>query len=202
MEGFHERDGTADPVERFRAWFGEARDHEGERLPDAMALATATPEAVPSVRMVLMKSIDERGLMFATNFDSRKGRELDDNPRAAATFHWVILHRAVRVEGRVERCTEAESDAIWNARPREARLAAAASDQSRPIPDRETLERAFAELDQRYPGDEVPRPATWGGYRLVPDVWEFWQGRDHRLHDRFRFVRDRTGAWTVARLAP
>ena len=200
MEGLHERDVAADPVEQFSKWFGEAKERERQR--DAMALATATRDGVPSVRMVLVKSVDERGLVFATNFDSRKGGELDDNPRAAVTFHWVSLHRAVRVEGRVERCTDAESDAIWKARPREARLAAAASAQSRPIPDRETLERAFAELVQRYPGDDVPRPGTWGAYRLVPDAWEFWQGRDHRLHDRLRFLRDPAGAWTVARLAP
>jgi len=201
MDGLHERDVAADPVGQFRAWFGEAREQLEERQPDAMALATATRDGVPSVRMVLLKSVDERGLVFATNFDSRKGRELDDNPRAAVTFHWVTLHRAVRVEGRVERCTEAESDAIWNARPREARLSAAASEQSRPIPDRETLERAFAELDERYPGD-VPRPSSWGGYRLVPDAWEFWQGRDHRLHDRLRYEPDGAGGWTFTRLAP
>jgi len=200
MDGLHERDVDADPVVQFRRWFDEARD--AERQPDAMALATATPDGVPSVRMVLVKSVDERGLSFATNFDSRKGAELAANPRGAVTFHWVALHRQVRAEGRVERCTDEESDAIWRARPREARLAAAASRQSQPIPDRETLERAFAELDARYPGDEVPRPASWGGYRLVPDAWEFWQGRDHRLHDRLRYTRHPAGAWTVARLAP
>jgi pyridoxamine 5'-phosphate oxidase len=200
MDGLHERDQPADPLERFRVWFEAAEG--SERQPDAMALATATLEGVPSVRMVLLKSADERGLVFATNFDSRKGCELAANPNAAVTFHWATLHQAVRVEGRVERCTEAESDAIWSSRPREARLAAAASEQSRPIPDRETLERAFAELDERYPGDDVPRPATWGGYRLVPDAWEFWRGRDHRLHDRLRLTRDRAGGWTITRLAP
>jgi len=195
-----ERDLAVDPLDRFRAWFEKAK--RSERQPDAMALATATPDGVPSVRMVLLKSADERGLVFATNFDSRKGRELGANPHAAVTFHWVTLHRAVRVEGRVERCSEAESDAIWNARPREARLAAAVSEQSRPIPDRETLERAFAELDARSPGDDVPRPASWGGYRLVPLAWELWQGRDHRLHDRLRFESDGSGGWAVTRLAP
>jgi pyridoxamine 5'-phosphate oxidase len=200
MDGLHERDAASDPVEQFRAWFSRAL--ETDRQADAMALATATRDGVPSVRMVLLKSVDERGLVFGTNFESRKGWELDDNPRAAVTFHWVELHRAVRAEGRVERCSDEESDAIWNARPREARLAAAASRQSEPIPDRQTLERAFAELAVKYPGDDVPRPASWGGYRLVPDVWEFWQGRDHRLHDRLRYLRDPAGAWTVARLAP
>jgi pyridoxamine 5'-phosphate oxidase len=200
MDGLHERDVVADPVEQFRAWFGDAQ--KSERQPDAMALATATGAGVPSVRMVLLKSADERGLTFGTNFGSRKGAELDDNPLAAVTFHWVTLHRQVRAEGRVEHCTDAESDAIWNARPREARLAAAASRQSEPIPNRETLERAFAELDARYSGDEVPRPAFWGGYRLVPDTWEFWQGRDHRLHDRLRYEPDGAEGWTVIRLAP
>lgn len=200
MEGLHERAAAADPVEQFRRWFEEAR--EAERQPDAMALATATTDGRPSVRMVLVKTVDERGLTFGTNFESRKGRELAADPRGAVAFHWVGLHRQVRAEGRVERCTDEESDAIWNARPREARLAAAASRQSEPIPDRETLERAFAELEARHPGEKVPRPPIWGGYRLVPDVWEFWQGRDHRLHDRLRYTRDPSGAWTIARLAP
>src|SRR5437762_5815441 len=128
MDGLHERDAAADPIEQFRTWFAEARETEAQ--PDAMALATATPAGGPSVRMVLLKSADERGLSFGTNFDSRKGREVGDNPRAAVAFHWVGLHRQVRAEGRVERLPDAESDAIWNARPREARLAAAASRQS------------------------------------------------------------------------
>ncbi|HEY7282727.1 MAG TPA: pyridoxamine 5'-phosphate oxidase [Actinomycetota bacterium] len=200
MHGLDERDLPADPLQLFHGWFEAAG--KSERQPDAMALATATRGGAPSVRMVLLKAADERGLVFATNFDSRKGRELTANPHGAVTLHWVTLHRAVRAEGRVERCTDEESDAIWNARPREARLAAAASEQSRPIPDRDTLERSFAELDARYPGEAVPRPATWGGFRLVPDAWEFWQGREHRLHDRVRYVRDPAGAWTVARLAP
>jgi pyridoxamine 5'-phosphate oxidase len=201
MEGLHERDVAADPVEQFRAWYGEAGEHE--RQPDAMALATATREGVPSVRMVLLKSVDERGLAFGTNFDSRKGRELDDNPRAAVTFHWVTLHRAVRVEGAIERLPDVESDAIWNARPRGARIAAAASRQSAPIADRGEIERAYAEMDERNPGDDVPRPATWGGYRLAPGAWEFWQGRENRLHDRLRYEPDGAGdGWRITRLAP
>jgi pyridoxamine 5'-phosphate oxidase len=200
MEGLHERDVAADPVAQFRAWFAEA--HDAERQPDAMALGTAGRGSAPSVRMVLVKSVDEQGLTFGTNFGSRKGRELDDNPHAAVAFHWVELHRQVRAEGRVERCTDAESDAIWNARPREARLAAAASRQSEPIPDREALERSFAESGARYVGEDVPRPAWWGGYRLIPDAWEFWQGRDHRLHDRLRYESDGGGGWRIVRLAP
>jgi pyridoxamine 5'-phosphate oxidase len=200
MEGLHERDVTAEPLEQFQAWFSRAL--QTELQADAMALATATRDGVPSVRMVLVKRVDERGITFGTNFDSRKGRELDENPRAAVTFNWVRLQRVVRAEGRVERCSDRESDAIWNARPREARLASAASRQSAPIPDRATLERLFAELDARYPGDDVPRPAFWGGYRLVPDAWEFWQGRDHRLHDRLQYEPDGAGGWVIRRLAP
>jgi pyridoxamine 5'-phosphate oxidase len=200
MEGLHERDVAADPVEQFHAWFAEAQDTE--RQPDAMALATATRDGAPSVRMVLVKSADARGLAFGTNFESRKGRELDDNPRAAVTFHWVTLHRQVRAEGRVQRLPDDESDAMWNARPRGARLAAAASHQSEPVADREALERAYAEVEARFPGDEVPRPAAWGGYRLTPDAWEFWQGRDNRLHDRLRYEPDGAGGWRIVRLAP
>jgi pyridoxamine 5'-phosphate oxidase len=200
MDGLDERDMASDPAEQFRAWFEHART--SERMPEAMALATATGEGVPSVRMVLLKTADDRGLTFGTNFESRKGTELDDNPRAAVVFHWADPHRQVRVEGRVERLTSAESDAIWNARPREARLAAAASRQSRTIPDRQALERAFAELAVAHPGDDVPRPESWGGYRLIPDVWEFWQGRDHRLHDRLRYEPASGGGWAVVRLQP
>jgi pyridoxamine 5'-phosphate oxidase len=200
MEGLHERDVAADPVEQFLAWFAEAG--ESERQPDAMALATATRDGAPSVRMVLLKSADERGLSFGTNLSSRKGHELDDNPRAAVTFHWVGRHRQVRAAGRVERLPDAESDAIWDARPRGARLAAAASRQSEPVADREALEHAYAEMDARFPGENVPRPSSWGGYRLVPDEWEFWQGRDNRLHDRLRYEPNGEGGWRVVRLSP
>jgi pyridoxamine 5'-phosphate oxidase len=200
MDGLNERDLAADPVEQFRRWFTEAR--EAERQPDAMALATATPDGAPSVRMVLVKTFDHRGLTFATNYESQKGRELEANPRAAAAFHWVALHRQVRVNGRIDRCSEEESDAIWNARPRGARLAAAASRQSEPIPDRAALERAFQEMDRRHPGQDVPRPAWWGGYRLVPEAWEFWQGQENRLHDRLRYEADGQGGWRLVRLAP
>jgi pyridoxamine 5'-phosphate oxidase len=195
-----EGDVAADPLEQFRRWFAEAR--RSERQPDAMALATASPDAAPSVRMVLVKSFDSRGLTFGTNFDSQKARELEANPRAAVAFHWVTLHRQVRVTGRIERCSEEESEAIWNARPRGARVAAAASRQSEPIPDRAALERAFAEMDARHPGDDVPRPAAWGGYRLVPEIWEFWQGQENRLHDRLRYEPDDAGGWRIVRLAP
>jgi pyridoxamine 5'-phosphate oxidase len=200
MPGLDERDVAADPVEQFRRWFADAG--ETERQPDASALATAAADGRPSSRMVLLKSFDGRGLTFGTNFDSQKGVELEANPHGALAFNWVGLHRQVRVWGRVERCTDQESDAIWNARPRRARIAARVSAQSRPIPDRAALERAFAEADARHPGDDVPRPSSWGGYRLIPEGWEFWQGRDDRLHDRLRYEPEAGDAWRVVRLAP
>jgi len=196
----HERDLDPDPVAQFRAWYAEAEG--AERQPDAMALATASLDGRPAVRMVLLKSVDERGLVFATNFDSPKGRDLAVNARAEVAFHWVALHRQVRVSGLVRQCSDAESDAIWNARPRGARLAALASRQSEVIPDRAHLERTFEEMGERYPGEEVPRPHWWGGYRLVPNEWEFWQGQENRLHDRLRYQPHGAGGWRIVRLAP
>jgi pyridoxamine 5'-phosphate oxidase len=189
-----------DPVDQFRAWYAEAEAAEPQ--PDAMALATSTPDGRPSVRMVLLKSVDSRGLAFVTNYESAKARDLAGNPVASLAFHWVALHRQVRASGSVERCSDDESDAIWDARPRGARLAALASRQSEVIPDREHLEGAFAEMAERFPGDEIPRPASWGGYRLVPEAWEFWQGRENRLHDRLRYDPDGAGGWRIVRLAP
>ena len=170
------RPGTPRSLDLVRAWFDEAVA-EGLFEPDAMALATASPDGMPSVRIVLLKGIDDRGLRFFTNYGSRKGRELDANPRAAVTIHWATMHRAVRAEGAVERLTAEESDAYFASRGRESRLGAWASKQGTPIPDRGTLEAAFADADARYPGEAVPRPEYWGGYRLVPDAVELWQGR-------------------------
>ena len=192
---------SADPLELIRAWFEEA-DAAGLFEPDAMALATASPDGMPSVRIVLLKGIDARGLRFFTNYGSRKGRELDANPRAAVTIHWATMHRAVRAEGAVERLTGEESDAYFASRERESRLGAWASRQGTPIPDRETLEAAFADAAARYPGEEVPRPDYWGGYRLVPDAVELWQGRANRLHDREHFLRTADGGWRSERLSP
>ncbi|HEX9374619.1 MAG TPA: pyridoxamine 5'-phosphate oxidase [Actinomycetota bacterium] len=200
MAVLHERDLDPDPVAQFHRWFDEAR--EAERQPDAMALATASPDGEPSVRMVLLKRADHRGLTFGTNFGSSKGRDLSANPRAAVAFHWVALHRQVRAWGTVERCADEESDVIWEARPRGARLAAASSRQSESLPDRDALERAYAEAAERYPGDDVPRPPWWGGYLLVPAGWEFWQGQENRLHDRVRYDPDGAGGWRITRLAP
>lgn len=192
---------STEPLDRVRAWFDEAVA-EGLFEPDAMALATASPDGMPSVRIVLLKGIDDRGLRFFTNYGSRKGRELDANPRAAVTLHWATMHRAVRAEGAVERLTEEESDAYFASRGRESQLGAWASKQGTPIADRSVLDAAFAEASERYPGDDVPRPEYWGGYRLVPDAIELWQGRPNRLHDREHFLREPDGSWRAERLSP
>ena len=190
-----------DPLARVRDWIAEATS-AGVPEPDAAALSTASPDGRPSVRIVLLKGIDSRGLRFFTNYGSRKGRELDANPRAAVTIHWATMHRAVRAEGPVERLTEEESDAYFASRGRESRLGAWASRQGTPIPDRTILEAAFADADARYPGEDVPRPEYWGGYRLVPDAVELWQGRPNRLHDRELFLRTDDGGWRSERLSP
>ena len=201
MARLHESDLHADPIEQFRRWFDQALEAQGPRA-DAAALATATPEGVPSVRMVLLKGVDHRGFVFYTNDRSAKGRDLTANPRAAMAFYWPALHRQVRVAGAVRPVTREESDTYWRTRPREARLAAAASDQSAVLPDRETLHRRFRELAERYPGEDVPRPDNWRGFRVVPEAIEFWQGHESRLHDRLRYTPDGEGSWKVERLAP
>jgi len=184
-----------DPLRQFRRWRDEA---EGVvRMPEAMALATASAAGAPSVRMVLLKEADERGLVFFTHYTSRKGRELDANPQAALLFHWDPLGRQVRIEGTVDHVSAAESDAYFASRPLGARIGALASRQSEPLAGRAELERRVAELEQPDP----PRPETWGGYRLTPSAWEFWQHRDDRLHDRFRYTQ-RDGAWVSERLFP
>ena len=196
-----EQEFAADPLEQFRRWYEEARA-AGLELPEAMALATAGPGGAPSARMVLLKGIDERGFLFYTNYESRKGRELAQNPRAALVFHWPQApRRQVLVNGDVEQLTNEESAAYFRTRPRGSRLAALASRQSSVIPDRAALERAFAALEREHPGDDVPRPSWWGGYVLRPETVEFWQNRRNRLHDRLRYRRD-GDAWILERLAP
>jgi pyridoxamine 5'-phosphate oxidase len=189
----------ADPLEQFRAWFREAQGTV--RAPEAMALATATPQGAPSLRMVLMKGVDERGFVFFTGYESRKGRELAANPRAALLFYWDPLGRQVRVEGRLERTTPAETEAYFHTRPRGAQIAALASRQSEVLPDRAELERRVAELEAEHDGREVPLPPAWGGFRLKADAYEFWQHRENRLHDRFRYRPEGDG-WTIERLSP
>ena len=188
-----------DPIRGLEAWIEAARV---AMLPEptAMCLATATLDALPSARYVLLRGLDERGLAFYTNYGSRKGEELDDNPRAAVAFWWPELERQVRVEGTVQRVSAEESDAYFADRPVESRLASAASPQSREVEDRAALEALASDLAVAYP-EGPPRPDGWGGYRLVPEVFEFWQGRPARLHDRIRYVRTEEG-WRTSRLAP
>ena len=200
LHAMDERDLDPDPLRQFERWFDEAREG-GVDVPEAMALATATAEGKPSVRMVLLKGADERGFAFYTNEESRKGEELEANPHAALLFHWQPLGRQVRIEGRIERIPAEEADAYFATRPLGSRLAAWASPQSRPLADRAELERLYAEAAARYPGEDVPRPPHWGGFRLVPDAYELWQHADNRLHDRVRYERDRD-RWNRVRLAP
>jgi pyridoxamine 5'-phosphate oxidase len=194
-----ERDLDPDPLRQFGRWFEDART-AAIAVPEAMALATATPEGRPSVRMVLLKSADERGFAFHTNYESRKGAELAANPQAALLFHWQPLGRQVRVEGPVERIAADESEAYFRTRPLGSRLAAWASPQSRPLADRAELERLYGEAQARF-GKDVPLPPSWGGLRLAPEAYEFWQHGDDRLHDRVRYERNGDG-WSKTRLAP
>ena len=189
-----------DPRVQFDRWFAEATA-AGVRTPEAMTLATATADGVPSARMVLLKAHGPDGYLFYTNRQSRKGLELEANPVAALVLYWQPLDRQVRIEGSVERVDDETSAAYFASRPRGARLGALSSPQSRPVADREELERRYAAIDARHPGEEVPLPAFWGGYRVVPHAIEFWQGRDNRFHDRVRYERDGNG-WSRCRLGP
>lgn len=187
-------------LEQLRGWLGDAQRH-GILEPNAMVLATAGADGRPSARTVLLKGLDERGLVFFTNYRSRKGRELSENPHAALLFPWHALQRQVVAEGPVERLADAESDAYWASRPRGSQLGSAASPQSAPLRSRAELEQAHVELERRHAGRTVPRPEHWGGLRVRPDRVEFWQGRGDRLHDRLCYVAA-GGRWSVQRLAP
>ncbi|MDQ2976680.1 MAG: pyridoxamine 5'-phosphate oxidase [Acidobacteriota bacterium] len=189
------------PIDLFRRWFSDALA-SGSRLPDAMTLATATKDGKPSARMVLLKQVDELGFVFYSNYSSKKAKELDENPCAALVLYWVQLDRQVRVEGRVERISAAESDEYFATRPRESQLGALASPQSEVIENREVLEERYAELDRLYRDREVERPNNWGGYRLKPELIEFWQNREGRLHDRILYARQTDTSWKIKRLAP
>jgi pyridoxamine 5'-phosphate oxidase len=198
---FREEDADPDPFRQFERWFAEAAE-VGTSQPEAAALATATPQGAPSVRMVLVKQTGPDGFVFYTNYESRKGGELTANPRAALLFHWERLGRQVRLEGPVKRTTREESLAYAHSRPRGSQLSAAASPQSRPVPDRAWLEQRVAELEAEHAGHDIPLSDSWGGFRLAPERFEFWQHRVSRLHDRFVYTPVPDGGWKVERLAP
>lgn len=191
---------SRDPLEQFHHWFSQARA-AGVIEPNAMALATASPDGVPNVRMVLLKEADARGFVFFTDYRSAKGRELERNAKAALCFWWGDLERQVRISGAVARTSAEESAAYFGTRPRGSRLGAHTSAQSAVIADRAELEARHRALETQYPGDDIPLPSHWGGFRLVPESYEFWQGRPSRLHDRLRYTRAR-GAWVIERLSP
>ena len=191
-----------DPFQQFTIWYDEAVA-AGLPEPEAMTLSTATLEGQPSARIVLLRGYDERGFCFFSNYSSQKGQELAANPYAAVTFHWVELERQVRIAGRVEKVTEAESDAYFQSRPSQSRIGAWSSPQSNVISSRDALEELFEKYQEQYLDETaIPRPEHWGGYRVIPERIEFWQGRPNRLHDRLRFIRIDQGPWTLQRLAP
>jgi pyridoxamine 5'-phosphate oxidase len=200
-EELDENSVDSNPINLFRVWFDEAIG-SGLRLPDAMTLATATKDGKPSARVVLLKQVDDEGFVFYTNYRSSKAKELEENPQAALVFYWTQLDRQVRVEGRVERVSPAESDEYFKTRPRESQIGALASPQSEVVESREVLEKNFRELDELYQDRPVDRPDHWGGYRLKAERIEFWQNRTGRLHDRVLYERRSDGSWDIKRLAP
>jgi pyridoxamine 5'-phosphate oxidase len=200
-QGLSEGDVDPDPLVEFRSWYRLAEE-SGVPQPDAMTLATSTPDGIPSARMVLLKGVDDGGFVFFTNYESRKAHELSENPRAALILYWSAIRRQVRISGRAERLSQPESEEYFRSRPRGSRLAAWASRQSEVIADRSVLEDEYRRLENEYGDADVPLPPFWGGYRVTPEVVEFWMGRENRLHDRLRYTRQGDGSWAVERLAP
>jgi pyridoxamine 5'-phosphate oxidase len=199
--GLRRADLDPDPIKQFAKWFGEAAAAD-IRDVNAMSLATATADGTPSSRIVLLKAISDRGFVFYTNYASAKGRELEQNPRAALNLFWVQLERQIRISGAVEKTTREESEEYFHSRPIGSQLGAWASEQSEVIANREALEARLTEVTDRYGGGVIPLPPHWGGYRVVPATIEFWQGRTNRLHDRFRYTRSPDGTWLIERLSP
>jgi len=202
IPALHKSDVDRNPIKQFEKWFQELPT-AGLNAQDAisMTLATATSDGRPAARIVLMKSFDDHGFVFYTNYDSRKGEELTENSRACLLFYWSPLWRQVRIEGAVERLSDEESDQYFHSRPMGSKIGAWASDQSRAIANRVTLEKRFEEFELKF-GDNIPRPPHWGGYRVKPETIEFWQGRDNRLHDRLRYSLQSDGSWLIERLGP
>jgi pyridoxamine 5'-phosphate oxidase len=196
-----ESDVKANPFEQFGIWFNEAISAEVME-PNAMTLATATKEGIPSARIVLLKGFDEKGFSFYTNYLSKKGKDLAKNPHASIVFFWPELQRQVRIDGKITKLSKEESEAYFNVRPFESRIGAISSPQSQVIPNRESLEVVYKNMELKYQGKHVPKPAHWGGYVLSPVSVEFWQGRPSRLHDRMKFVLMEKGKWKIERLAP
>ena len=198
--GLEKADVDPDPIVQFHEWFEKVTDADLHE-PNAMILATASPDGKPSARTVLLKGYDERGFVFYTNYEGRKANEIEANPMCALLFYWGELERQVRIEGHASRLSGEESDAYFTGRPRGSRLGAWASEQSRPVEDRSVLEERVRALEAEYEGREIPRPPFWGGYRVVPEEIEFWQGRENRLHDRLVYRREH-GAWRIERIQP
>jgi pyridoxamine 5'-phosphate oxidase len=199
--GLRRADLHSNPLQQFGAWFAAALAADIREV-NAMSLATATPDGKPSVRIVLLKGFDERGFAFFTNYDSEKGREIEANPHAALAFYWAQLERQVRISGAVEKTSREDSAAYFHSRPVGSRLGAWASKQSEVVDARQVLDSRLTEMTERYENGNVPLPPHWGGYRVKPDKFEFWQGRPNRLHDRFRYSLQADGTWLIDRLAP
>ena len=199
--GLNEQDLEANPFKQFEKWFQDAVEAKID-LPDAMTLATATKDGIPSGRIVLLRGHDERGFVFYTDYESQKGKELAENPNAALVFYWRELDRQVRITGQVSKVSRENSNNYFQSRPVGSRLAALASKQSEVIPDRKVLEDRFNQLAEQYQDKEIPLPSNWGGYRLSPNMIEFWSGRPSRLHDRLRYTRQPNNGWRIERISP